>query len=539
MVSISRNRVKSMKLRSRTRNNSNNRPVDKAKAGIAAVFVLSLSLALWMTLFSSSSQNSETQQDKARRKETTLTHPDLRIHRKSSSILAETGSDSGSRSNSDNSDSNNSHPDLDQEHYNAIALDIIRTLQCQDAFDEVSKRLAEENKQADKERVHVFNAEDTVNEGKYRDIKQRRRRLEEDNESPDDLRVDKDGGGMDMDDEFGGDDFYQAYQPELKARYLFCLAAYEDPSVDEGASYFREHIHCDASNTRRQTLLDLWDTARAAFRNTELLTQVVDVAIEQEITLLKESLHVWAPNLDEGMQFTLATLNDEKHINADHGGLYGLSHNLGKGKFFVDVGSCLGFVSMAVTLMYPGTHIISIEAASPNWLMQELNWRCQPENSVIAAAQEPLVTRLLAGVGPVTGGAQFSLMLWRSDATTSTRSWTANSQRKDSDVELNVELKPWHSLLAQVGLSSSHAIDVLYIDCEGCEYNFVPSMSESEFQSIPTVIGEMHWGYIPRSKVCLTITVFMDCFSFVSLIRPKALILHIALLTLLLSFDSE
>jgi hypothetical protein len=32
-------------------------------------------------------------------------------------------------------------------------------------------------------------------------------------------------------------------------------------------------------------------------------------------------------------------------------------------------------------------------------------------------------------------------------------------------------------------------------------YSLIPALSDSEFESIDTVMGEMHWGYIPQHKL--------------------------------------
>jgi hypothetical protein len=35
----------------------------------------------------------------------------------------------------------------------------------------------------------------------------------------------------------------------------------------------------------------------------------------------------------------------------------------------------------------------------------------------------------------------------------------------------------------------------------GCEYNLIPAMSDEEFRSVETIMGTIHWGYIPPSKL--------------------------------------
>ena len=107
---------------------------------------------------------------------------------------------------------------------------------------------------------------------------------------------------------------------------------------------------------------------------TDLLLKVLDLARERNQDIMGKSYDIWAPSNDDGVQFMVNTLNEDK--DADNGGLNGLEESLGPGKIFVDVGSCLGLTCLAVNNKYPGTNIVSIEPASPNWLLQELNLRC-------------------------------------------------------------------------------------------------------------------------------------------------------------------
>lgn len=227
-------------------------------------------------------------------------------------------------------------------------------------------------------------------------------------------------------DEYGGGRFGYV---NLSAKHLFCLAASESPPED-----VVKKIQCDATKTKRKTLLELWSAARPQIQDTSLFLKVLDLAREhQDEKLLEGTYNIWAPNDDKGVTYMVATLNSDK--DADHGGLHGLEESLGKGKLFVDVGSCLGLTCLAVTQKYPGTKIVSIEPASPNWLLQQLNLRCNLEHEELKR-----VKVVLAGVGPNTED-EDSLMakfMWRPTSTTSVRAWSPAEERKDDDVELLV-----------------------------------------------------------------------------------------------------
>jgi FkbM family methyltransferase len=277
---------------------------------------------------------------------------------------------------------------------------------------------------------------------------------------------------------------------ELTAKHLFCLAASENPP-DE----VKQEIQCDASKSKRRTLLELWSAARAQMQD-QLLLKVLDLAREvSHVNLLGQSYNLWAPSKDDGLSFMVASLNSDKDV--DNGGLHGLDGSLGAGKVFVDVGSCLGLTCLAINTKYPGTKIVSLEPASPNWLLQEMNLRCNLDHKTFKK-----IHVVLAGVGPNTDDEDnmMAKLMWRPTATTSTRAWSPSTEHRENDVELVVRLRRLKSVLAEADVYDGK-IDVLNIDCEGCEYNLIPALSEAEFEAIPTVMGAVHWGYIPFSKL--------------------------------------
>jgi FkbM family methyltransferase len=234
----------------------------------------------------------------------------------------------------------------------------------------------------------------------------------------------------------------------------------------------------------------------------ETLKQVLEVTQERiGETIQDQSYNIWSPKNDDGTQFVINQLNSDK--NVDNGGILGLSESLGEGKLFVDVGSCLGLTTLAVTNKYPGTQIVSIEPASPNWLIQEMNLRCNLDDDTF----QHKIKVVLAGVGPNDSDEDnmMAKLLWRSSSTTSARAWTPENEFGDisdsKDIELVVRLRKLESVLAEAEVYGPHTIDVLNVDCSGCEYNLIPALSEKEFEAIPTIMGGVHWGYIPTSKL--------------------------------------
>jgi FkbM family methyltransferase len=408
------------------------------------------------------------------------------------------------------------------DRFNAIALDIIESLDCVNlinatisgnkndySFGDQRRRrlqLQDEDRESQRQRRRGLNSGDEqhVDDGGFLDPVPPGSKDEEDAEHADDItpRDDKQGshegeeeegdGGNHWDDVSMGEEegFHRGYGMRITAQHLFCVAAYELPPKE-----ITDNLICDAEGSKRKALLELWSSA-ASQMDQSLLVKVLGLAHEKpNQLLLKKLYHLWAPENDEGLTYMLASLNDEN--NADHGGLHGLQESLGPGKLFVDVGSCLGLTTLAVTQLYEGTKIVSIEPAQPNWLLQQLNLRCNLDETELRQAHV-----VLAGVGPNTEE-EDSLMgkvTWRPAATTSTRSWTPGAEHRPDDIELKVKLRRLNSILAEAN-TYQHRMDVLNVDCEGCEYNLIPSLSTEEFDAIATVMGNVHWGYIPTTKL--------------------------------------
>lgn len=404
------------------------------------------------------------------------------------------------------------HPELELEDklhaqnadfFDAIASDILLTLKCHTLLD--NKDPVFQNG------AYVYGAQRD-----YAEPEQRRRLDEED-----DPNLDHNEGEYIPDEPDDDYDFQNngATSGMITAAHLFCLAAFptQVPEDMDETLWWHDKVQCKVRTEKQNTILNLWSTARAEINEEDVLLKTLHVATEQPIDLFGKRLQVWAAPNDEGTEYLVNTFdaqyremleaaansNNEQNNNEEdvYQGIAGLNANLGPGKLFVDVGSGLGYTSLAIAILYPGTEIVSIEAASTNWLLQELNWRCNDFDD--GPSETPQV--VLAGVGPSTGTSQAAQFVWRPTATTNTRAWSLNLDNNNNeeedpsksanDIELAVKLRPWHMVQAEAEIVGRE-IAVLNVDCEGCEYNLVPALSETEFQSISSVLGQMHWSYI-------------------------------------------
>ena len=424
---------------------------------------------LYSAVFSESGENSEEKIQSLRK---TKKHP----------VLMETTEDGDSQRGNDKNPVVKRTQRMKNE-MNAVALDITENLDCE--------KLLKEAEDSSK----LFSMGGEFSDGVDDFLENARRRLQQDDDDDaqekwgDLLEKEQDKSFLDdfIDDDNmrGGGGFV-----DLSAKHLLCIAASENPP-----EVVTNKISCDGSKGKQKALLQLWSSARSQM-SLDLVKKVLDLARESNQIIQGRSYNLWAPVGDVGLSYMVNTLNTNE--NVDRGGLNGLGGALGPGKTFVDVGSCLGLTCLVVNNKYPGTKIVSIEPASPNWLLQELNLRCNLPKKDLKN-----IRIILEGVGANDDEEDnmMSKIMWRPTTTTSARSWTPKEEYKDGDEELVVRLRNLKSILAEANVIPPAHIDVLNVDCQGCEYSMIPEMTDEEFEEIPTVTGQVHWGYIQSNKL--------------------------------------
>ena len=330
-------------------------------------------------------------------------------------------------------------------------------------------------------------------------------------------------------DDFGQQNIYGSNQDDyglkLTAQHLFCLAAdsltlpkYKPSSSGESSMKNVQDptIHCDVESFEiRESLLYLWSSAKSQMPE-DVLVKTLRLVTEHKETLRGNDVHLWYPPNDKGAEGMLRVLNsayngqatynfDTEPADASHDDLYRFwdlpQKYVGANKMFVDVGSALGFTSMLISYLYPETVVVAIEPAAPSWLIQNLNYRCN-----LSHEKRQFIHPILAGVGTKhhDDNDYMMKMIWRPSMTTATRSWNEEKAFDFAeDMELTVHLRTLRSILAEAtpdDLPLGTPISVLNLDCEGCEYNLIPSMHETTFNSVGLILGRTNWGFIPKIK---------------------------------------
>jgi hypothetical protein len=147
----------------------------------------------------------------------------------------------------------------------------------------------------------------------------------------------------------------------------------------------------------------------------DMITKVLDLAVETQVDLVGKSLNLWIPSQEENLKFYSEQLNKKDSSVRNITALEG-PHGL-----FVDIGSGLGLSTLAVSLLYPRATVFSIEPAMPSWLLQRISIVCNLEPD--AKLPHPI----MSGVGSKADG--MLKMNWSPSASEKSRAWSLDSER--------------------------------------------------------------------------------------------------------------
>uniref|UniRef100_A0A7S4VCK7 Methyltransferase FkbM domain-containing protein n=1 Tax=Ditylum brightwellii TaxID=49249 RepID=A0A7S4VCK7_9STRA len=344
------------------------------------------------------------------------------------------------------------------DFYEAIAMDIQQTLECNALLDKI---LPKEPK-------------DVTAEGE------------------------EDGGGgfIDRYDDFAFFELEGVTGGKGSGTHLMCLAA-----GTPGLLNVEHSFQCDVlSPSARTAVLDIWSLIRPQV-SLDLIQTTLDLIREFEVDFVDDvKINVWHHDYDTGFRWVHERIIQPGY--QDYLRTLPLADDT-ETKLFVDAGSHHGLVSLAVKLLYPTLPVIAIEPAPPNFIMQNLNFICNlpPNDPSAPSNMQTQPHSSMAGIAHKEMMAKFN---WDPHETGATRSWSPSDIYTADNAEISVRLRPLRSVVTEAmpeDMSlSTNPITVLKLGCEGCEYNVVPAWSEEQFQSIPYIMGDLHWGYIPYTK---------------------------------------
>lgn len=263
----------------------------------------------------------------------------------------------------------------------------------------------------------------------------------------------------------------------------------------------------------RETLLTTWTRLRQTVADEALLKMALQAASPMTRTIASHHhLTLWVPKMDQGVTQVISELNRREYgsflsllssrttqrSSNNTSRTTSTSPATSRHPVFVDAGSNLGFVTL-LTALETNAEIVSIEAASPTWVMQQLNMVCN-----LPAARLPTVHSIFAALGSTADEGSTLQLSWRPTSTITVRGWDneAPRQRAHQAFDFFVPVRTLRSVLADALADpvQPFQIEVCKIDCEGCEYNVVPDLQQDELDAMDTIIGEIHFGFIPTER---------------------------------------
>lgn len=224
-----------------------------------------------------------------------------------------------------------------------------------------------------------------------------------------------------------------------------------------------------------ETLHKVWkDISQAVNDNAGALQSILDGASKTTASLGIHPLVLYSPMGDAGAKLVI-----KEHVKGD-------SYSLNKIPFdaqdcFLDVGSNLGVVIIRALLgESPPGRVISVEAAPVTYVYQQLNlW-----SNVADFMRKGSVKSVHRAVGGKDGG--LLRLIFNPKASTASAPW-----REDRDsMAVQVPIVSINTILAEQ--MAGFKLNVLKIDCEGCEYEAIPALDDSVWNSLTVVLGEVH-----------------------------------------------
>ncbi len=217
-----------------------------------------------------------------------------------------------------------------------------------------------------------------------------------------------------------------------------------------------------------------WDAVKS------ILSRELAMKILKKSKVYKgKEVTLWSTHNDEGALVVLAETEQR-------------SYNLtgGVGQVAVDLGCNLGVVAILISRLHPDWTVVCAEAMPVTFLYLTVNLWVNARDAMAAGRIVPLLAAL--------GDGKTVTMQFREGSLTSSRDWNPHSEAGRTTAEFTLTTITLPALLALA--RTAPPIALLKIDCEGCEYDVVPDMTEAEMAGIRAMVGEAHFGGMQSSR---------------------------------------
>ena len=198
---------------------------------------------------------------------------------------------------------------------------------------------------------------------------------------------------------------------------------------------------------------------------------------------------LWAPARDSGA----AMVAHDHHFDS-----YLLSQrSVDEGELMVDVGAHLGAAALRIASRSPDGRFLLVEAAPMTFIYQLVNLWCNLPPSRLQGSSPQIIPVLAA----LTGTGNETMHVKYGATTThmsSTWMWTQNS------TSVQVQTTRLETLLAQNGLQNL-PIPLFHINCRGCEYAVLPTLSGTAWQNVRAANGQMHVSHVTGTEFVATL----------------------------------
>lgn len=276
-----------------------------------------------------------------------------------------------------------------------------------------------------------------------------------------------------------------------------CAALRESPGVGGGAI----GIFCpggvgrwaaEATTASDGDLLQLWHDALAHLGgDVAVLVHALDIASRTSVVSHGRALTIWAAAGDTG-----ARLAVQEHLAEDQYGLR--TANLSGDAVVVDLGSNLGVTVLMLSLQPDPPRVFAVEASPATWLYQQLNlWSNLPRAMLVGG-------HVVSVWGAISDSDKGALdLVYDPAASAAAGFWRRPSK---AGMTFRVPRQRLSTLLSAHGLTFD--IDLLKMDCEGCEFELIPDIPGDDWAKIKRVVGEVHGQWMGRMRPATSVEDF-------------------------------